>query len=175
MNEYQVKDEMVIGMRYTLTVDGKLEDQTDPQTQFEFIQGEGNIIPGLEKGLEGMKVGEKKTITVTEDEGYGPYDDDAIIDLDKNAFPPKYDLSLGNPISLVDDAGQHCTAYIHHVDADKVWVDLNHPMAGKTLVFDVEIVSIRPATEEELNEGHLHDDDCGCSDCSSCSGCSGCG
>ena len=171
MNENNVvSNDMVVGLAYTLYVDDKIADSASADDPLEYLHGHGNIIPGLESGLEGLKVGDKKTVVVTPDEGYGEYDSEATCKLEKNLFPESFTFTKGQPVSLRDDAtGQQCVGYIVSVDGDEVTLDLNHPMAGKTLRFENEIISIRPATEEEIAADGI-DTGC-CSDCSSCHGC----
>ena len=168
--ELTVSKDVVVGLAYTLYVDNAVEDSAPTSNPLEYIQGHGNLIPGLEKALEGLKVGDKKNgITIEPEEAYGEYDPEAVIKLERSLFPPEFPIEKGRIVPLEDDEGNHLHSYILEWDDDTVTVDLNAPMAGKTLVFDCEIVSLRPGTEEEIEAGSVYlDDGCGCDDCSTC-------
>lgn len=165
---YTVGKDMVVGLAYTLFVDNAIEDNAPESAPLVYLQGHGNLISGLERALEGAKVGEKLSVTVSPEEAYGEYDEEAILPLERGLFPEDYPLAPGNPVTLLDEHDNQHTGYIVDATEKTVRVDMNHPMAGKTLVFECVIVSLRPATPEEIEAGSLtHDDGC-CSDCSSC-------
>ena len=166
-----VAKDVVVGLAYTLYVENAVEDSAPATAPLEYIHGHGNLIPGLEKALEGMKVGEKKQqITIEPEEAYGEYDPESVYLLDRSEFPENFALQKGRPIYLMNEEdGQHYQGFILDWTDDTVTVDLNAPMAGKTLVFDCEIVSLRPGTEEEIAAGSINlDEGCGCDDCSTC-------
>jgi FKBP-type peptidyl-prolyl cis-trans isomerase SlyD len=162
-----VDDNMVVSLAYVLYVDDEIADSADASDPLDYIHGQGYIIPGLERELTGLKVGDKKTILVDPADGYGERMDDSIVELERSLFPAEYEPVIGNSLNLQDDqSDQVFTGYIHSFDDSVVRVDLNHPMAGKLLKFDTEIVGIRPASAHELESG-LHQHDCSC--------CGGCG
>ena len=163
-----VAKDMAVGLAYTLYVDNAVEDSAPTSDPLEYLHGHNNLISGLEKALEGMKVGDKKNVTVEPEEAYGEYDPENIIVLDRSLFPQGFPIEKGRVVPLQDDEGNHLHSYILEWTDDTVTVDLNPPMAGKTLVFDCEIVSIRPGTAEEIEEGSLDLGGCDCGDCSSC-------
>ncbi len=163
-----VAKDMAVGLAYTLYVDNAVEDSAPASDPLEYLHGHNNLISGLEKALEGMKVGDKKNVTVEPEEAYGEYDPENIIVLDRSLFPEGFPIEKGRVVPLQDDEGNHLHSYILEWTDDTVTVDLNPPMAGKTLVFDCEIVSIRPGTAEEIEEGSLDLGGCDCGDCSSC-------
>lgn len=151
-----VSKDKVVSMGYTLKDDeGKVLDASDAGEPLEFLHGHGNIIPGLEKALEGLKVGDKKHVEVPAEEGYGEYDADDVlrIGLDQlgGKVPP-----VGVAIELRSDQGDVMVGRVSSVTATEMMVDCNHPLAGKRLHFDVEIVAVRDATAEELEHGHAH-------------------
>ena len=163
-----VAKDVVVGLAYTLYVENAVEDSAPASDPLEYIHGHGNLISGLEKALEGMKVGDKKNVTVEPEEAYGEYDPENIIVLDRGLFPAEFPIEKGRLVPLADDEGNHIHSYILEWTDDTVTVDLNPPMAGKTLVFDCEIVSLRPGTAEEIEAGSIElNDGCGC-DCDSC-------
>lgn len=164
-----VAKDVVVGLAYTLYVENAVEDSAPASAPLEYIHGHGNLISGLEAALEGLKVGDKKNVTVEPEDAYGDYDPENVIDLDRSLFPAEFPIEKGRLVPLEDDEGNHLHSYILDWNDDTVTVDLNSPMAGKTLVFDCEIVSLRPGTEEEIEAGSIYlDDGCGCDDCSSC-------
>ncbi len=177
MSELTVSKNVVVGLAYTLYVDGAIEDNAPASAPLEYLHGRGNLIPGMETQIEGMKVGEKKQITVDPADGYGEHDPAGVIALDRSLLPAGYPLHKGHYLPLGDEAGNQYKGLILSWDENTITVDINHPMAGKTLVFDVEIVSLREGTDEEIMNGSLeshHGCDCGCDDCGSdCGGCGG--
>ena len=155
-----VADDLVVRLDYTLTLsDGEIYDSSEDSGPLEYLQGHGQLIPGLEQALYDMAVDEEKDVVVTPDVGYGEYDSDAVQELPLDMFPPNMELEKGMSIDLYDeDADEEIEATIENVGDDTVTVDFNHPLAGETLNFHVRIVGIRPATPEELDHGHAHAD-----------------
>ena len=153
MSELTVSKNVVVGLAYTLYVDGAIEDHAPASAPLEYLHGRGNLIPGMETQIEGMKVGEKKQITVDPADGYGEHDPELVIALDRSLLPAGYPLHKGHYLPLGDEAGNHYKGLILSWDENTITVDINHPMAGKTLVFDVEIVSLREGTDEEIMNG----------------------
>lgn len=153
-----VADDMVVQLDYTLTLaNGEIYDSSDETGPLEYIQGQGQIIPGLEESLYGLQVGEEKDVVVTPDVAYGEYDPEAMQSLPRDVFPPDMELEPGMAIDLYDeDADEEIEAYITEVEDDSIVVDFNHPLAGETLNFHVKVVGVRPATAEELDHGHVH-------------------
>lgn len=158
MSKLTVQDGQVVSMEYSLHVDGETIDSSQGREPLEFLQGAGNIIPGLEDELYGMEIGETKNVIVAAEDGYGELDPDAFIDVPREQFPPEIPLEVGVQLQLQDGNGQVMMARIDTVEADRVRLDFNHPLAGKELIFDVKIVGLRDATDEELEHGHVHSD-----------------
>lgn len=153
-----VADNMVVSMDYTLTLDnGEVIDSSEGGEPLEFLHGRGQIIPGLEKELYGMQVGDAKKVTVSPAEGYGESDDDAYQEYPLDVFPDDMELTEGMGLHMRDtESGQIIEAYIYEIRPDGVVLDFNHPLAGETLYFDVKIAGVRHATSEELSHGHAH-------------------
>lgn len=152
-----VSDQLVVGIDYTLRdEEGELIDTNEGYPPLEFLQGFGQIIPGLEQALNGMAVGEKKRVVVAPENGYGEYQPEAQETVPLDAFPEDMDVEEGMEIQVQDDDGQVLQAMVAEVDGDEVTLDFNHPLAGVTLYFDVRIASLRAATAEELDHGHVH-------------------
>jgi FKBP-type peptidyl-prolyl cis-trans isomerase SlyD len=157
-----ITDGLVVGLDYTLRLDdGEIIDSSSGQEQLEFLQGRGQIIPGLEQALYGMAVEDEKDVVVAPAEAYGEQDPDAIELVARDVFPPDLDLKPGMGLRMRDDSGRGLEAYVAEVRPEDVVLDFNHPLAGETLYFHVKIAALRPATSEELAHGHVHDADDG--------------
>ncbi len=156
-----VADDLVVRLDYTLTLDdGEVYDSSEESGPLEYLQGHGQLIPGLEQALYDMAVGDEKDVVVTPDLAYGEYDTEALQELPRDMFPATMELESGMSIDLYDEeAEEELEATIEDVDEDTVVVNFNHPLAGETLNFHVRIVDIRPATPEELDHGHAHGDE----------------
>jgi FKBP-type peptidyl-prolyl cis-trans isomerase SlyD len=149
---------MVVSLDYTLTVEGKLVDASEENEPIEFIQGYQNIIPGLEKELYGMAVGDSKEISVASKDAYGELDPKAFVEVPRSEFPSDIPLELGLELALQQPDGDVLHAIVVAIDPDSVKLDFNHPLAGKELTFRVTVVDLRPATTEEIAHGHVHGD-----------------
>ena len=147
----------VIAIHYTLTVDGeKVESSHDRDEQLWILLGHGQLIPGLETALEGHEAGETLSVDVAAAEGYGERQEGQIQRVPKKYFQHAKHLKPGMTTVLALKEGGQRAVTVHKVGMSAVDVDLNHPMAGKTLDFDVAIQEVRDATEEELKHGHAH-------------------
>jgi FKBP-type peptidyl-prolyl cis-trans isomerase SlyD len=146
----------VIGFHYTLTDKaGTVLDSSAGDEPLYFLENSQQIIPGLEKVISLMNVGDKRKVEVKAADAYGDINPELVVKVKKTQFPPDADLQVGDQFQVNNDA--HSPVFtIMAVDTDEVTVDGNHPMAGKDLFFDVEIVGQRPATEEEMSHGHAH-------------------
>ena len=152
----KVQDGQVISMDYTLRVDGEILDSSAGHAPLEFLQGAGNIIPGLEQELYGMALGESKNVIVQPEDGYGILDPDAFVNVPRDQFPANIPMDIGVEIQVTDESGNPMNARIDSVDDDNVTLDFNHPLAGKELHFDMTIVGLRDASDEENEHGHVH-------------------
>ena len=174
----------VVEFCYELEVDGQIVDQTTKERPLDYIHGTGGLLPKLEAHIEGMEPGSTFEITLSPADGYGEVNQDMIIDLPKSAFEVngevREDLLVpGNTIPMLNSIGGVIPGVVLEVSEDSVKMDLNHQMAGKTLHFTGEILTVREATEKELTEG-LHGEfvhSCGCGGChghdGDCGGCEG--
>jgi FKBP-type peptidyl-prolyl cis-trans isomerase SlyD len=146
----------VIGFHYTLTDNaGTTIDSSVGHEPLVFLEQSHQIIPGLEKVLVLMNVGDKKKIEVKAADAYGDVNQELIINVKRTQFPPDAQLQVGDQFQVNEDAHSPVFTIINLTD-DEVQVDGNHPMAGKDLFFDVEITTMRNATEEEVAHGHAH-------------------
>ena len=170
----KIEQNKVVEFCYELEVDGKVVDQTTKERPLDYIHGTGSLLPKLEAHIEGMEPGAVFEITLSPADGYGEVDPERIIDLPKAAFEVngevREDLLVpGNTIPMMNSMGGVIPGVVVEVTADSVKMDLNHQMAGKTLHFKGEILTVREATEKELTEG-LHGEfvhSCGCGGCHS--------
>jgi FKBP-type peptidyl-prolyl cis-trans isomerase SlyD len=138
-----VKAGSTVGIEYTLTLeDGTKVDSNVGGEVVRFEQGSGHILPGLDKELPGMKVGETKQVTVTPEEGYGPVDPAAFTEVPVSELPEDA-REAGVALMTRDAQGKPHRLRVEKIEGDKATLDFNHPFAGKTLIFDVKIVEIR--------------------------------
>ncbi|MCX6032863.1 MAG: peptidylprolyl isomerase [Chloroflexi bacterium] len=156
-NLLTVADGLVVSMEYTLRLDdGEVLDTSTGGEPLEFIQGQGQIIPGLERALYGMGIGDEMKVAVTPEDGYGEHDPEAYEEVPTNAFPTDIELESGMELQVSDQAGEVYQAYVAEIRPDTVLLDFNHPLAGETLNFEVKIAGLRAATAEETEHGHVH-------------------
>lgn len=170
-NLLKVAKDKVVHLDYVLTVEGEIADSTAGGDPLPYLHGHQNLIKGLEDELEGMQVGEGKNVEIAPENGYGLVDDNAFMDMERDKFPEDFDFSIGKPLRLNTGDGRIVSATIKDVKDDVVVLDFNHPLAGKTLNFEVSISEIREATELELSVGRVNT-----GGCASCGGsCDSCG
>lgn len=151
----------VVTVNYTLhTIEANGEkvfvEQSNAEEPLTFLFGAGMMIPKFETELEGLQAGDKKSFVITPEEGYGERNDQAFAQLPLEMFQQSGLPPVGAILPLNDDQGNQFRATVVEVNDEAVIADLNPPMAGKTLSFDVEVINVRPATEEELAHGHAH-------------------
>lgn len=153
----KIGENKVGSIHYTVYLeDGSVADTSVGEEPLEFLFGYENIVPGLEDALEGLVAGDKKTVVVAPDDAYGEFIADDFQEVPREQFPDDAPLELGMQLVLEDEEGFHVPATIDKIEGDTVTLNFNHPLAGKTLKFDVEVISVREATEEELEHGHVH-------------------
>lgn len=154
-----VADGLVVSLDYTLRLDdGQIIDSTTNQEALEYLHGAGQIISGLEEALHGMAVGDEKEVKIAPADGYGERNPNAMETVPRDIFPPDMQLTPGMGLQLRDKSGNVITAFVADIRPDSVVLDLNHPLAGETLHFQVKVAALRPATSEELEHGHAHDE-----------------
>lgn len=152
----QIQTGSVVGMSYVLKNEsGEVLDRADAGDAFVYLHGQGQLVPGLERELEGMGVGEKKQVKVEAAEGYGEHDPELKLTVKRAQFPKEMQLEEG--MHFENQNGMVFT--VVSVEGEDVHVDGNHPLAGQRLHFDVEILSLRAATEDEMSHGHAHGPD----------------
>ena len=141
--EAQIREGSQVALEYTLSDEaGTVIESNKGKQPMSYIHGKSQIIPGLEKELSGMKVGEEKKIQVKPEDGYGPVNPDAFQEVPKDKLPPEA-LKVGTTLMAQGPQGQGIPVRVHEIKDTTVIMDFNHPMAGKTLSFDVKISEIK--------------------------------
>ena len=158
MSKDTVQDGLVVSMDYKLTVDGEVLDSSEDAGPLQFLAGYGNIVPGLEREMAGMKIGESKDVVVAPADGYGEFDEEAFMDVPRNEFPSDLQLEEGIELNVTDEDGQNQYARVENITDENVRLDFNHPLAGAELHFTVKVVALRDPTKEELDHGHVHEE-----------------
>jgi len=152
-----IAHDKVVLIHYTLTDDaGKVLDSSSGGDPLAYLHGQGNIISGLEKALEGRQAGDKLNVRVEPAEGYGVRDDSLVQQVPRRAFGSVKDVQAGMQFHAQTSQGHMRVVTVTRVQGDMVTVDGNHPLAGEVLNFDVEVTEVRDATGEELEHGHVH-------------------
>jgi FKBP-type peptidyl-prolyl cis-trans isomerase SlyD len=147
----------VVSIDYKLHLgDGNVVDASEPGEPLTYLHGEGQIVPGLERELQGLGAGDARKVVVTPADGYGDHDPAGLKHVERKAFPEDVALEIGMELSAMGPGGEVVPFVVRELKGDQVVVDLNHPLAGKTLHFDVTVREVRPATAEELEHGHAH-------------------
>lgn len=156
-----IENNHVVAVKYilhTIEPDGSkiLVEETTTENPLTFLYGVGMMIPKFEQNILGLKAGDKAAFVIQPEEAYGERQPDAIAQLPVEMFKESGLPPVGAILPLSDNQGNNFQAFVVEITSEVVVADLNHPMAGKVLDFDVEVLSTRPATEEELAHGHVH-------------------
>ena len=152
----QAAREKVVSIEYTLTDDdGDVLDSSRGRGPLSYLHGAGNIVPGLERAIEGKRTGETLSVVVPPADGYGDHDPELVQPVPRDRFPAGVEVEVGDEFEARTPAGPRLVSVID-VDEENVTIDANHPLAGRALHFEVEVVDVRDATAEELRHGHAH-------------------
>jgi len=151
-----IEKNKVVTIEYALTDEsGALIESSEGQEPLTYIHGVGNIIPGLEASLEGKSTGDTLEVSVQPADAYGEWDQEKVIDIPKAQFSGVDDVEVGMQFGVHSSTGERIVM-VTKVEGDTVTVDANHPLAGKTLNFEVMVVGVREPTPDELDHGHVH-------------------
>lgn len=154
----QAQRDNVVSIHYVLRdTEGEVIDQSAEGQPLSYLHGHENIVPGLEKAIEGHGEGDEVRATVEPDEGYGPYREELVQKVSRDAFQGVDELAPGMSFRAESDAGPMIVT-IKEVEGEEVTVDGNHVLAGQTLDFSVSVSDVRQATETEIEHGHVHDE-----------------
>ncbi|MBQ0756841.1 MAG: peptidylprolyl isomerase [Amphritea sp.] len=152
----QIADNKIVLIHYTLSnLDDEVMDSSAGGEPLAYLHGKGNIVPGLEKELLGKEVGDKVKVEVSPEEGYGELNEELIQEVERAAFEGVEAIEVGMRFMAQTAWGQQ-PVVVTAVTEETVIVDGNHPLADQSLKFDVEVVEVRDASEEELEHGHAH-------------------
>lgn len=157
----QIAKNTVAAVNYSLEVEEQLIDQSQEGSPLTFLVGSGMLIPGFESSVDGLKAGDAFDFEVTPDQGYGDVNPEAVVDLSKDVFKVDGEiredlLAIGTQVPMQDEQGNPLNGVVVDTADDTVKVDFNHPLAGKQLHFKGTVDSVREATAEELDHGHVH-------------------
>ncbi len=156
----QVADNMAVSIHYTLTNDeGEVLDSSVGDEALVYLQGGGNIISGLEKAMVGKVAGDKFNVRIAPEDAYGEIMDDMIQVISRDMFEGIDEIEVGMQFHADVSHGTGIVTVVG-IEDDDITIDGNHPLAGLALTFDVEVVDVRAATEEELAHGHIHGAGC---------------
>lgn len=167
----KIEKNSAVKIHYTLhDKDGNLLDSSVGKEPLSYIHGMGMIIKGLEEKLEGMEAGAKFNAVIDAKDAYGEYNPSLVCEVPRSQFETDMPIEIGMAFQAGTPDGQMIIVHVTKVTDETITVDGNHELAGKQLTFDIEVVEVREATEEELSGG------CGCGGCGGCgSECGGCG
>ncbi len=147
----------IVSIDYALHFgDGKVVDASGPGEPLSYLHGEGQVVPGLEKALEGLSAGDERKVVIAPEDGYGAHDPRGVQEVPRSAFPGDEPPEIGSSMMAQGPNGESLPFIVRDVGPQMVTIDLNHPLAGKTLHFDVTVREVRAATAEELEHGHAH-------------------
>ncbi|MGR9100912.1 MAG: FKBP-type peptidyl-prolyl cis-trans isomerase [Gammaproteobacteria bacterium] len=156
----QVAKDKVISIHYTLTnLNGDVIDKSAPNEPLIYLHGAGNIIPGLENALTGKETGDKLNVTVPPEQAYGERRENMVQTVDRSMFGGIETIETGMQFHADGNTGP-VVVTVTKIEGDDITIDGNHPLAGETLTFDVEIEGVREATADELSHGHIHGPGC---------------
>jgi FKBP-type peptidyl-prolyl cis-trans isomerase SlyD len=154
-----VEKNRVVTLNYTLRDEqGTILDASNGRRPLSYLHGKGNIIPGLEQALVGKAAGDRLDVTVAPEQGYGPRDERLVQIVPRTKFGDVQGLAPGMQVRATGQRGPRMVTVVR-VDRDFVTIDGNHPLAGRTLHFSVEVAEVRKATHEEVAHGHAHGPD----------------
>jgi FKBP-type peptidyl-prolyl cis-trans isomerase SlyD len=153
----QAGNDKVVSIHYELSSsEGQVLDKSGDEP-LDYLHGHQNIVPGLEKQIQGKGEGDEFRAVVPPEEGYGKRDPNAQKSLPRSAFPEDTEVQPGMQFAAQGPDGNVIPLWVLEVKDDEVLVDLNHPLAGQTLTFDIKVAGVRDATSEEKEHGHVHD------------------
>jgi len=147
----------VVGIHYTLTdAQGNTLDSSDGRDPLFYLHGNGNLIPGLERELENKQKEDDLKVTIQPEDAYGQRNEEMVYQIERSKFPDPKNVERGMTFTSHTEQGD-INLTVVKIDDDLITLDANHPLAGQELTFDVKVVDVRDASEEELDHGHVHE------------------
>jgi FKBP-type peptidyl-prolyl cis-trans isomerase SlyD len=154
-----IQDGKVAKLAFKLTDDdGDTIDEATAEDPISYLHGAGNLVPGLEAALQGKGAGATVKITVPPEEGYGPREPFEPQPIPREHFPDEVELEVAMPFVVEADDGEELELFVAAIGDEEVYVDINHPLAGLNLHFDVTVLEVRDSTADEREHGHPHDE-----------------
>jgi len=139
----QAKKGDTVKVHYTGRLDdGTVFDSSEGRDPLEFTVGSGQLIPGFDSGVTGMNVGESKTVQIPSQDAYGPHHEEMVIEVGRDEFPPDVTPAIGDQLQMRHDTGRVIMVTVTEIGDEKVTLDANHPLAGKDLTFDIQLVEV---------------------------------
>jgi FKBP-type peptidyl-prolyl cis-trans isomerase SlyD len=154
----KIEKNKVVGIHYTLKDnEGNVIDTSEGREPLNYLHGRGNLIPGLEDELKGKALNDNIKVSIEPEKAYGQYEKDMVFEVGRSSFsdPDKIEVGMQVQGQIAEGESPRLLTVIEIKD-DKVILDANHPLAGQTLNFDVQVVELRDATKEEIDHGHVH-------------------
>jgi FKBP-type peptidyl-prolyl cis-trans isomerase SlyD len=152
-----IESNKVVTINFTLQdSEGNVIESTENIEPFSYISGNNQILPKLEDAVNQMLIGAKKDVLINAADGYGEYDEAAVQQVNRKEFPEDIKLEEGMRLIANSPEGKQMPFIINKIEENEITVDFNHPLAGKNLRFNVELLDVRDATPEELSHGHVH-------------------
>jgi FKBP-type peptidyl-prolyl cis-trans isomerase SlyD len=151
-----IAENMVVSLAYTLSVEGEEISRATREEPMEYLHGHQEIVPGLENALTGKKVGDRFSVTLSPADAYGEYDEENFEEIERSDIEDADDLEIGMVLEVEDEDGFTYMAHVAEISGNTVTLDFNPPLAGKTLTYEVEVLDVRLADEEEIEHGHAH-------------------
>jgi FKBP-type peptidyl-prolyl cis-trans isomerase SlyD len=152
----EIGKDKVVSIDYTLTgAEGNVLDSSQGRGPLAYLHGNNNIIPGLESALQGKAQGDQVTVSIPPEQAYGLQDPKMVQVVPRSAFQGAPTITAGMQFQGQTQAGPRVIT-VTKVEGDNITIDANHPLAGQTLNFDVKVIDVRDATQEELSHGHVH-------------------
>ncbi|WP_022824930.1 FKBP-type peptidyl-prolyl cis-trans isomerase [Hymenobacter norwichensis] len=162
----QISENKVVTITYDLSVTDEnqekvLVESAEADAPMVFLFGQSGLPEEFERQLDGKQAGDSFTFSLTPEQAYGEYDDQAVVDIPKNVFEvdgqiDQEMLQVGNFLPMADNQGHHMQGKVVEIGPDSVKMDFNHPLAGMVMHFDGKVAEVREATQEEMDHGHVH-------------------
>lgn len=146
----------VVSLSYAMSAEGEVLERSTAEEPMLYLHGAGAIVPGLERALEGKRVGDRLDLVLAPEDAFGEPDPERVQLVPRSAFPPELELEVGLQLGAEDESGEEVAVWITGIEGDEITVNGNHPLAGETLRFEVRVLEVRAASAEELEHGHPH-------------------
>lgn len=152
----KIEQDRVVQLAYRIVdIEGHLLEEKTPENSYEYLHGRGQIVPPVERALEGKTAGFRAEVTVLPRDGFGEYDPSLVAELKRAHFPNGSQIDIGMKFNTLNPSGQTITVRVIEIDGDGISVDGNHPLAGLEVIFDLRVLDVREASEKEIETGRV--------------------